>query len=195
MAAAMAQTPQNIVVSSAASFQVGMPPRGSIGTIFCTGLKVSGTTLAQGAPLPWSLAGVSITVGKAMAPLFSVSELGGYQQIDFQVPQEAVWENDGTIAVTLTQNGNTGSAIAQGYSLWDFFTLPNSNYGAFQHATDYSSVTVANPAHSGETIIGYLTGFRGSEPIVPTGQPSPFLRLPLCPRQLRGGAFKWMNTA
>jgi uncharacterized protein (TIGR03437 family) len=185
MAAALAQSPQNIVVTSAAGFQLGIPARGSIGTIFCTGLRLSGTTQAQGTPLPWSLAGVSVTVGGAPAPLFSVSDLGGYQQINFQVPQEAVM--DGAPAITVTQNGGTGTAMLQNYPLssspGEFFTLPNSPYGAFQHATDYSTVTLANPAHAGETIIGYLTGLRDTVPVVATGQASPFSPLAIVPQQ------------
>ena len=161
-AAALAQSPQNIVVTSASSFRVGVPAQGSIGTIFCTGLNVSGTVQADGTPLPWSLAGVSVTVGGAKAPLFSASGLNGYQQINFQVPQEALLGGY-TIPITVTQNGNTGSAIAsdQSYlyppSPGDFFTPPSSPYGSFQHATDYSMVTATNPAHAGETVIGYLT--------------------------------------
>lgn len=100
--AASAQSPQNIVVTSASSFQAGVPDRGSIGTIFCTGLNVS------------------------------VSALTGYEQINFEVPQEAVFANDGSVAVTVAQNGNkvSAAAMAQNYpflnSPGDFFTLPNS---------------------------------------------------------------------
>ena len=188
VATALAQSPRNIIVTSAASFQVGIPARGSIGAVFCTGLALSGTTQAQGAPLPWSLAGVSVTVGGASAPLFSVSDLGGYQQVNFQVPQEAVFANDGSAAITVTQNGATGTAIAQSYPLnigpGEFFTFPNSPYGAFQHATDYSSVTIANPAHGGETIIGYLTGLPRTVPVVPTGQASPFSPLAVVPQTI-----------
>jgi uncharacterized protein (TIGR03437 family) len=184
----LAQSPQSIVVTSASSFQAGVPDRGSIGTIFCTGLNVSGTVLAEGAPLPWTLVGVSITIGGADAPLFSVSALTGYQQINFEVPQEAVFGNDGSVAITVAQNGNkaTATAMAQNYpfpnSPGDFFTLPNSPYGAFEHAADYSLVTAANPAHAGETVIGYLTGLSGTEPVVPTGQASPYSPLAIVPQ-------------
>ena len=78
----------NIAVTDAASFKVGIPAKGSIASIFCTGVSVSGTVQAEGTPLPWSLAGVSVTVGGANAPLFSVSSLSGYQQINVQVPRK-----------------------------------------------------------------------------------------------------------
>ncbi len=98
----LAQLPQNIVVTSASSFRVGVPPQGSIGAIFSTGVNISGTVQVDGAPLPWSLAGVSVTVGGAQAPLFSVSGLSGYQQINFQVPQAALVEGY-SIPITVTQ--------------------------------------------------------------------------------------------
>jgi uncharacterized protein (TIGR03437 family) len=64
----------------------------------------------------------------------------------------------------------------------DFFTLPNSPYGALQHAADFSLVTAANPAHAGETEIGYLTGLAGTEPVVPAGQASPYSPLAVVPQ-------------
>jgi uncharacterized protein (TIGR03437 family) len=184
----LAQSPENIVVTFGSSFRQGMPARGSIGTIFCTGLNLSGTVKAEGVPLPWSLSGVSLTIGGANAPLFSVSALDGYQQINFQVPQEAAYAADGSVPVTITQNGKTGlgAATTQEYlyppTPGDFFTAPNSAYGAFQHASDYSVVTVENPARPGETIIGYLTGLAGTTPVVPTGQASPFSPLAIVPQ-------------
>jgi hypothetical protein len=48
---ALAQSPRNIVVTSASSFRVGVPPQGSIGAIFCTGLNISGTVQAARCPL------------------------------------------------------------------------------------------------------------------------------------------------
>jgi uncharacterized protein (TIGR03437 family) len=179
----------NIVVTNAASFQAGIPAKGSIAAIFCTGVNISGTATAEGAPLPESLAGVSVTFGGANAPLFSVSSLSGYQQINVQVPQEAVFAFDGSAAITVSQDGKTGTgtAMLQGYystlaTPGEFFTSPNSPYGAFQHAADYSTVTAENPAHGGETVIGYLTGLAGSVPVVPTGQGSPYAPLAVVPQ-------------
>src|SRR5690348_15994206 len=74
---------QNIVVTSGASFQIRLPARGSIGTIFCTGLVVTGVTPATTVPLPFTLAGVTVTVSGARAPLFAVASRTGYQQINF----------------------------------------------------------------------------------------------------------------
>src|ERR1035437_1972294 len=57
----------NITVTSAASFQPGVPPAGSIGTIFYTGLAVKGVVGAAGVPLPRTLAGVTVSIGGAPA--------------------------------------------------------------------------------------------------------------------------------
>src|SRR5208283_3642887 len=89
------------------SFQLGMPAKGSIGTIFCTGLKISGVVAATSAPLPTALAGVTVTVGGVAAPLFAVADLGGYQQINFQVPTDP-----GGAQVVVSQNSAQGSATA-----------------------------------------------------------------------------------
>ena len=179
----------NIAVTDAASFKVGIPAKGSIASIFCTGVSVSGTVQAEGTPLPWSLAGVSVTVGGANAPLFSVSSLSGYQQINVQVPMEAAFMSDGSAAITISQDGKTGTGagILHGYyptlaTPGEFFTSPNSLYGAFQRATDYSLVTAEDPAHAGETLIGYLTGLAGTAPVIPTGQASPYSPLAVVPQ-------------
>jgi uncharacterized protein (TIGR03437 family) len=179
------QTPQssiqNIVVTSAASFQVGLPPPGSIGAIFCTGLQVQGIVTAQVSPLPMNLAGVSVTIGGAPAPLLAVADDGGYQQINFEVPQGVVVAQNGA-TIVVTQYANQGTAQAPGStSPGDFFLL-SGGLGAFQHAADYSLVTTQNPAQPGEIVVGYLTGLHGTNPIVPTGEPSPQSPLAVVPQ-------------
>jgi len=170
----------NIVVTSAASFQVGLPPPGSIGTIFCTGLTIPGLVTAAGVPLPYSLAGISVTIGGAQAPLFAVAELAGYQQINFQVPSglAPVPGMDGDYAVVIQQNGAQGSATATGpvsNTPGDFFRLPGTSYGIFQHSADYSLVTENSPAQPGEILVTYLTGVGdgGLAYAVPDGQAAP----------------------
>jgi uncharacterized protein (TIGR03437 family) len=161
-------------VTSAATFQRGLPTKGSIGTIFCTGISVQGVVTADKLPLPTTLAGVTVTVGGAAAPLFAVAELGGYQQVNFQVPQAAVIDSDSNTTIEVAQNGARGSVtVVYGTNATgDFFRLPGAGIGIFQHAKDYSLVTAANPALPGETIIAYLTGMAPAVPTVPDGQPA-----------------------
>lgn len=189
---------RNVVVTSGASFEPGLPPRGSIAAVFCTGLEdIDGVVSAATQPLPTELAGVRVRVGGAAAPLFAVASVGAYQQINFQVPWEAVFNDlEQNAEVVVEQKGNQATVqpllrlatrrqwIGQG-TPGDFFRLPGTNYGVFQHAADYALVTPENPASAGETIIAYLSGMPGTTPGVPTGQPAPFQPLAIVPR----GAF------
>lgn len=175
-----AQSAPGIVVTSAASFQQGLPAKGSLASAFCSGLQVQGAISAATIPLPFTLGGISVTVGGAPAPILSVADDGGYQQINFEVPQEAVAGSDGTWTVTASQNGTQLSAqVASSQSPGEFFMV--RNLGAFQHAGDYSLVSEQNPAHPGETVIGYLTGLPGTQPVVPTGAVSPSAPLAAVP--------------
>lgn len=123
--------------------------------------------------------GVSVTVGGAPAPIVAVADLGGYQQINFEVPQEALPNTDGTWTVTATQNATqiTGQ-VEMSQSPGDFFQV--GNLGAVQHASDFSLVTEQNPARPGEVLVGYLTGLPVTQPTVPTGEAAPFCHSPSC---------------
>jgi len=125
---------------------------------FLHGLIVEGTP-ATTVPLPFTLAGVTVTVGGARAPLFAVAALSGYQQINFEVPQETQIASDGTAQVVVQQNGVQGAAMATISSCrrllavlhpGDFFILPGTQYGIFQHGADFSLVTKSHPAKPGE---------------------------------------------
>lgn len=146
----------SIVVTSGASFQPGLPPKESIGTIFCTGLKVSSIVGAAATPLPTTLAGIAVTVGGVAAPLFAVAEAGGYQQINFQVPVSFSSLDLTPIELTIAQNGVQGAAMVQGArgAPGDFFRIDSTQLGVFQHGSDYTLVSSENPAQSGEAIIG-----------------------------------------
>jgi uncharacterized protein (TIGR03437 family) len=178
----------NIVVTNAASFQEGTPAPGSIGSIFCTGLKVNGVVAATNLPLPTQLAGVSVTVGGAPAPLFAVADLGGYQQINFQVPYTSLFTS--VIPVVVAQGGAQGTATSSMGPFdqhGDFFKIAGTQYGVFQHAAGYSTVTEDNPAHPGETIVAYLTGLSGSTNPPPDGYPAPASPLSVVPQANAGG--------
>lgn len=75
----------------------------------------------------------------------------------------------------MQQNGIQGSTMARMSSTpGDFFLIPGTQYGIFQHGADFSLVTKNHPAKAGEILVGYLTGLPGTSPRVPTGQASPF---------------------
>ena len=74
-----------------ASFQRGLVP-GSLGTVFVTGLlgDIDGVVLGNQVPFPTTLEGVSVTVNGTPAPVISVININGQEQINIQVPFGAV---------------------------------------------------------------------------------------------------------
>ena len=168
----------NISVLDAVGFHQGLPPAGWIGTIFCTGLTVQGLVNAPGGPpFPTSLAGVSVTIGGVAAPILAVANWGGgYQQINFQVPYGFA-----NTTVVVSQGSIQGSATATVSSLGNFLVTPGTLFGIFQHASDYSLVTVDNPASAGELVVGYATGLWPVYPAVPEGQLAPLSPLSSVP--------------
>lgn len=176
----------NIVVTNAASFQIGLPSLGSIGTIFCTGLDLQGTVVAPGFPLPMILSGVAVTIDDAAAPLLAVADRGSYQQINFQVPIDA--STVATVRVVINQNSTQGSVMAPTSlsSPGEFFRAGNPQFGVFQHTSDYSLVTPDNPGVPGEILVGYATGLPPTVPRVPLGQPAPLSPLSYVPQLAYG---------
>jgi uncharacterized protein (TIGR03437 family) len=167
----------NIVVTSAADYSVGLPTGGAAASLFCTGLDVQGTVAAAGAPLPYTLAGVQVSVGGSSAPLYAVASLGSYQQINFEVPaQVATQANSGTVAVVVTQGTGSGLAAVNltAEPAGQFFQLPaaiagGTNVGVFQRISDYSLITTSNPALAGDNLVAYITGLPYLQPLPPDG--------------------------
>ncbi|MBS1828982.1 MAG: hypothetical protein JST93_27005 [Acidobacteria bacterium] len=184
----------NVVVTSSASFQHGYPGPGSLATVFCTGIPgITATTLAQTFPLPRQLAGVTVTIGGIAAPILAVSAGEGFQQINVQIPIEALDFTLEGVPVVVRAGGVSSTAVARNLtsSPGEFFRFPTDPRGTepplgmFQHAADYSLVTIENPAHPGENIIGYLTGVPvRTVPEVPTGEAAPASPLITVPRIL-----------
>jgi hypothetical protein len=56
---------------------------------------------------------------------------------------------------------------------WGGFFSDQNGLAIAQHAADYSTVTSQNPAHAGETILVYATGFFRVWPPSPVGFPAP----------------------
>lgn len=171
-----------VVATSGASFEVGLPARGSIASIFCAGLSGIGQSVsADSLPLPTQLAGVQVKISGVSAPLFSVTPIQNYFQINLQVPTTG---NEGTTAEIRIEQGLTVlSAFVplKGNSAGEFFRT-REGFGVFQHAGDFSLVTADNPARVGEALIAYLTGLPEAQPPVPDGKPSPVYPLSVVPR-------------
>jgi uncharacterized protein (TIGR03437 family) len=190
-----AQEIKNIAVSSAAGYHSGLPSRGSIATIFCTGIGIQGTVAATGYPLPQELAGVKVTVAGATARIIAVADLGGFQQINFQVPFEADYPQ-AEADVEVQQGLRVGAARTRvrTESPGEFFILPG-NTAAMQHSADYSLVGWDRPARPGEILIAYLTGMPEVQLQPATGDAAPVTPLAIVPEYLftHAGEAYWIK--
>jgi uncharacterized protein (TIGR03437 family) len=83
-AIAWCQAPVISGVANSASYQPTLPADGAIVSIFGTNLADT-TAVAQSVPLPLELAGTSVKMGGAAAPLFYVSPT----QINLQIPKNS----------------------------------------------------------------------------------------------------------
>jgi uncharacterized protein (TIGR03437 family) len=171
-----------VVATSGASFEVGLPAAGSIASIFCAGLSSIGQSVsADSLPLPTQLAGVQVKISGVPAPLFSVTPIQNYFQINLQVPKTDNLEP--TAEIRIEQGLTVLSAIVpRKWNTSGEFFRTREGFGIFQHAGDYSPVTADNPARAGDALIAYLTGLLEAQPAVPDGNPSPLNPLSVVPQ-------------
>ncbi len=156
-----------------ASFRAGWVP-GSLGSIFGTGITgVNGVVAADTSPFPESLEGVSVTVNGVPAPMITLINNDGQEQINLQVPFGI---QAGKATVVINNNGseltvNDVPILSTQPGIFEFY-LGESRFAAALHA-DYSVVTPDNPAHPGEIIQLFLTGLGATDPAVATNTPGP----------------------
>jgi uncharacterized protein (TIGR03437 family) len=131
--------------------------------------------------LPYKVANVTITVGGGQAPIYSVSNVNGQQQVNFQVPCGlTVAEGGSTFPVIVTVNGSsttisvtvrsTGPGIFQA-------TMSDGTTQAILVRPDGSFMDpVTNPVRPGEQVVMYVTGMGPTSPPVGTNAvPAPGL--------------------
>ncbi|MBZ5608923.1 MAG: hypothetical protein LAP38_11730 [Acidobacteriia bacterium] len=162
---------------NAASFQTGVSP-GMIATIFGTGLTrgVNGVVSASTSVLPYSIHGTSVLVNGVPAPLYAIANVNGQEQINFQMP----WEVRGldvpytvpAATIVVVNNGSVSTAM-RAFFLPTFPAIVTSDgKQAVAVHSDYSLVTSQNPAHPGDAITFYGTGFGPVTPLPATGAPA-----------------------
>ena len=169
----MAPGPSNVVFLNGASFQSGASA-GAIVTIQgnnvtpgVTGIVVPNNILG---PLPTALAGISVTFNGTAAPIFSVSNVNGVQQITVQVPWEVAGLGSASVVIN-TPGGGTGTftinltPYSPGVFMTNAFGLNNQTVAI---RPDGSYVSPSNPAHRGETLIVFLTGLGQTSPVLKT---------------------------
>ena len=135
-------------VVNAASYLPRVSP-GSLASVF--GLNLVSTEATADAPLPRSLAGVSISVNGRAAPILAVTPT----QINFQMP----WETElGTATVALTVNGvSAGSLTVPVLAAAPGLFADASGRAVVQNPGDTLN-SATNAAKAGDTIVAYLTG-------------------------------------
>ena len=144
-------------IVNAASFEEGVSP-GGLATIFGENLtSVNGTVIAQTNPLPNELAGVQVFVGGFAAPLYSVTDVNGEDQISLQVPYEAP-TGPGAAEIQVVDQGTvTADFFTDSFTEDPGIFVYHGNY-AIAEASDYSLIGPNNPAIPGEPLILYVTG-------------------------------------
>jgi uncharacterized protein (TIGR03437 family) len=163
-AGAVFLNPQGIVnAANNVPFTAQVSP-GEVVTLYGSGFS-NQTATTPGLPFPNTLGGAQVTItynnasGTAVtdiAPLYFVSPGQLSAVIPYTVP------GDGTaITFAVTYNGTKSNSVTvySGPASPGIFTVPSGGIGdgAVLHA-DFSLVTAANPAKSGETIQVFLTG-------------------------------------
>lgn len=170
--AASPPAPSITGVGNAASYQPGISP-GTLATLFGTNLSpVVGVASPGGAT---SYQGVSVTVGGRPAPLFTVANVNGSEQINFQVPAELTAPN--TVVVQLNNNGSDAMVnvplVVVLPGIFEYVPVGSSTLYAAIVKPDGSVVGPSNPAARGSTVAMFLTGLGPTSPFLATGQPGP----------------------
>jgi len=162
---------------NAASLQLGLVPCG-LATVTGTGLApgvngiVSGNTLGIG-PLSLTLEGVTITVDGITAPILTVSNLNGVQQVNFQTPCEIPTGN-GTVVVEVNSGTTTVSGVTVYPTQPGVFTFAGPggiSYGWVISAANGSYLQPGNLAHAGQTYYLVATGLGQTSPAATTNSP------------------------
>jgi uncharacterized protein (TIGR03437 family) len=150
-------------VVNAASFAGQISP-GALATVFGSNFAI--TKAGAKAPLPASLAGVSVSVNGQSAPLLYVTP----NQVNFQVPWETAL---GSATVTVGVNGGSSNSVTVPVlgAAPGLFSL-SSGHAVVQNS-DFTLNDPSNPAKVGSTIVAYLSGSGPVSPAVADGATAP----------------------
>lgn len=144
----------------------------AVGTVTGSGIapSVQGVVPApMFGPLPYQLAGVTITFNNSQAPLYNVSNINGQQQASFQVPCDLTPADSVPATVTVNGSSATVSVVVRsaGPGIFTFADTDGYQRGVLVRP-DGSFVTSKNPAHAGEILHVYATGLGQVSPTLAT---------------------------
>jgi uncharacterized protein (TIGR03437 family) len=134
--------------------------------------NVQGIVLNSNAFGPWAttLANDSISVGGVASPIYSVGNVGGVEQITFQVPCETGIA--GSVPIIANVGGGTATVNlpVQAATPGIFETAMSDGVRrAVTIRPDGSFVSLQNPARRGEIIRVFVTGMGPATPAIVTG--------------------------
>jgi uncharacterized protein (TIGR03437 family) len=172
LTAGAATVPSGIVFLNGAGYTMNISP-GAIVAIQGNGLTpgIQGVMSPSGA-LPTTFQGVTVTFNGTPAPIFSITNLNGVQQVVVQAPYELTGSSTASVNITGTGGGSvTISKVAiQPYAPGIFETTAFGAKQAVATHADGSYVSPSNPAKPGENVTLYLTGLGQTNPAMATNQ-------------------------
>jgi uncharacterized protein (TIGR03437 family) len=142
-------------------------------TVFASGLapNVQGMVFNVNYFGPWatSLASDTVTVASVAAPIFSVGNVAGAEQLTFQVPCETAPAN--SVPITISVAGGTGTitfpVVAASPGIFET-VMSDGARRAVVVRPDGTFVSLQNPARRGETVRVFATGLGASIPSMVT---------------------------
>ncbi|HXS96398.1 MAG TPA: IPT/TIG domain-containing protein [Candidatus Limnocylindrales bacterium] len=161
--------PQAVVNAATNSPFTAQISPGEVITIYGSGFTSSTTSSA--APFPNTLGGVQVLLNGNPAPIYFVSP----GQISAVVPFDITSSNAVVTVQVVSNNTNSNQVFTYlGTTSPGVFTVPPGGLGdgAMLHP-DFSLVSAASPAKSGEAIAIYLTGLGKVNENVTAGAPAP----------------------
>src|ERR1700722_9403920 len=182
------QSIQVVALTNSTDFQPALPQKGSLASIFCTGLEGGPgivTALPQ-YPLPTEIVtgglSIRVSINFTPAPILAIAFEQGYKQINVQVPWEVPEE---PLFVQVFQGSNSAYVVDPNPWLdfpfanpatfrWSVFFVDSQGYAIVQHASNYSQVTRQNPAVPGEFLVAYGINLGPVDNAPATGYPAPF---------------------
>jgi uncharacterized protein (TIGR03437 family) len=146
----------------------------SLVTVLAKGLapNVQGMVFNTNSFGPWAanLESDTVTVASVAAPIFSVGNVGGVEQLTFQVPCETAPAD--SVPITISVGGGTGTIMfpVVAASPGIFETVMSDGVSrAVVVRPDGTFVSLTNPARQGETVRLFVTGLGPTNPSMVTG--------------------------
>jgi uncharacterized protein (TIGR03437 family) len=131
---------------------------GSLATAFVAGVRDdTGVTVADRLPLANTLAGVSVTVAGVAAPVYSLSNVNGQEQVSFQVPWAVAGRSTAAVIVTRDTQASASVDVPVAAVQPGVYSI-DGQQAIVVHASDYTLATAARPLDRSEFAFLYGSG-------------------------------------